>query len=601
MLKRKINIVIIDSGVSAHKDIKDNFNGVHFHLIDNEIVTDNDISDHIGHGTAITFLVNKYLPEANVFCIKIYDNEYCNPALLVKALDYVDKNIACDVVNISLGAVSVDDLSELREKCDSLNRKGTIVVSAFDNNGTLSYPAAFSSVIGVDVSIKCGNVFDYQYVENSQINIRAYHREQRLPWIGNEYRMVSGASFAAPYITIIIAKMISEGITSPDEINAALKKSAQSVICCKKTLRQETFMPQKAVVFPFNKEIHSIARDADRVSFKIEGFYDSKYVGNIGKHASEIIGGTCNIEYEIRDYLKIDWSGDFDTVILGHTRELASAVGFDYQKYFIDKCLEYKKFLYSFDCIDDLYVKAFKDSRLNVFYPKITEGDVPKNDFGKLRKIGKPVVAIVGTGPRQGKFTLQLGMRNVLEYSGYRVGMLGTEPTSLLLGFDAVYPMGYYTTVGVSGTDAVRTVNRLIASIEDKNPEIIIVGSQSQSVPFITGSLKYYPVSQHEFLLGTMPDCCVLCINISDDIDYINRTVNYIENFFVSRVIALAALPLDHANKWSVINNKKIPIDEEDLRARIGAIESAMDLKVYDISSIDDIAMLTEQVVDFFA
>ncbi|MEG0771210.1 MAG: DUF1611 domain-containing protein, partial [Clostridia bacterium] len=239
-------------------------------------------------------------------------------------------------------------------------------------------------------------------------------------------------------------------------------------------------------------------------------------------------------------------------------KELSDAIKFDFKKYFLNNALAYNKNVISFDSVDKDYLKMFSDKNLKTYYPCIKKNDVPKNLFGKLRKIGKPVIAIVGTGPRQGKFTLQMSIKNILEQSDYSVGMLGTEPSSLLLGANEVYPMGYASTVEVSGIDAIKVINHLLGKIEDCNPEIIIIGSQSQSTPFTDSSLKYLPITQHELLLATAPDCYVLCINLSDDTSYIKRTLAYLESLFGAKVLALAALPLDHAQKWSVISNKRI-------------------------------------------
>jgi hypothetical protein len=181
------------------------------------------------------------------------------------------------------------------------------------------------------------------------------------------------------------------------------------------------------------------------------------------------------------------------------------------------------------------------------------------------------------------------------------VGMLGTEPSSLLLGAHEVYPMGYGSTIEVNGYDAIKVINNLLGRIEDIDPEIIIVGSQSQSVPFTDSSLKYLPIAQHEFLLATAPDCFILCINLNDELLYIKRTIIYLESLFGGKVLALATLPLDHAQKWSVISNKKIIIPKEEVRLKISQIKNFLSLDVYDISDEDEMINLTENVVNHFA
>lgn len=52
-----------------------------------------------------------------------------------------------------------------------------------------------------------------------------------------------------------------------------------------------------------------------------------------------------------------------------------------------------------------------------------------------LYRISTPVLAVCGTSSKQGKFTLQLELRKRFCEMGYKVGQIGTEPNSLLLGW----------------------------------------------------------------------------------------------------------------------------------------------------------------------
>ncbi len=251
--RKKVNIVIIDSGISCHKDINISINGVSIQLENEQIIYNSNVTDNIGHGTAITSLIIKNIPEASIFSIKIYEDEYCKPELLEEALKYVYMNIECDIVNISLGTIFSTDIGSLQDICEKLTQKGVVIVSAFDNNGTISYPAAFENVIGVDVSMRVGSVFDYDYIENSPVNIRGYYREQRLPWVNDTYEIVSGASFVAPYITILISKYIQQGYTEIEKIKKLLKENAKEIISCIIPQKHNPFKIDRAITFPFNK------------------------------------------------------------------------------------------------------------------------------------------------------------------------------------------------------------------------------------------------------------------------------------------------------------------------------------------------------------
>lgn len=79
-------------------------------------------------------------------------------------------------------------------------------------------------------------------------------------------------------------------------------------------------------------------------------------------------------------------------------------------------------------------LRVLKDSACKVYFPKIANQIFPRNQFGKLYLVNKPVICVAGTSSSQGKFSLQLSLREKFISAGYRIGQLGTEPTSLLFG-----------------------------------------------------------------------------------------------------------------------------------------------------------------------
>lgn len=53
--------------------------------------------------------------------------------------------------------------------------------------------------------------------------------------------------------------------------------------------RNLPFSIKKAVLFPFNKEMHSLLRFSSDINFEIVGVYDSKYSANVGATTSHIM------------------------------------------------------------------------------------------------------------------------------------------------------------------------------------------------------------------------------------------------------------------------------------------------------------------------
>lgn len=81
--------------------------------------------------------------------------------------------------------------------------------------------------------------------------------------------------------------------------------------------------------------------------------------------------------------------------------------------------------------------------------------------------------------------------------------------------------------------------------------DVITVGSQSGTIPYDYENIFQFPLYRYSFLLDTLPDCIVLCVNLFDSFDYIHRTVSFLEATAKGKVIALAAIPFnikDNAN-----------------------------------------------------
>lgn len=600
------DIVVIDSGVNIHHKEFYNMKIRGFSIIkskDDEYKIVDDFNDTLGHGTAIYYLLSHNRTGANILMIKLFDvmNINVDINLLIYTLEYIYENINCKIIHMSFGIDYCDDIDELRNVCNKLHKKGIIIVSAYDNLGTLSYPAAFENVIGVDIGNKGPNNFGFYFIKNSPINIRFLVREQLLPFLNNEYRQVTGSSFMAPYITKYLIEnynQLSNRSLTPLEL---LENGASEIIEFPKTkVLEDKFVINKAIVLPFNKEVHSIVSNQDLLSFEILGIFDVKYLGNVGKKVSELLPYNKSCSMVIQDYSKIQWESDFDTVILSHVDILSNVTGMDFITYISDKCMEYGKKLYCFDDISS-YFKKYTENGLQIYYPIVCKDYVCQNTFGKLRCINKPIIAVMGTTSKQGKFTLQLKLRRYFINKGYSVGQIGTEPSSLLFGFDEVYAYGYNSSVKLTGEDSIFYINQLLGHIEDKNVDIIIAGSQSQTLHYSTGNLNCYSLKNVEFLLAIEPDIVILCVNYFDTIDYIKRTINFIQSFQECQVLSIVLYPVSRNISWSVLGNNTVAIPEHELESHKEMLEKEFSIPCFILKDDIEISNLAENIIDHFS
>ena len=167
-------VVLIDSGVDIKTvDPSRIIGGITIKKIDNEInVIDNSYTDVLGHGTAIFNILNQNCQNAEFFIIKIFDFSFdCDSKLFFYALEYVHKNLECQFIIASSGAILFNNQLYLKDLINALYLSGTLIISAFNNQGAISYPAAFDSVIGVDTNSSITSEQKHIVVRGSPIDV----------------------------------------------------------------------------------------------------------------------------------------------------------------------------------------------------------------------------------------------------------------------------------------------------------------------------------------------------------------------------------------------------------------------------------------------
>lgn len=594
---KKIKIAIVDSGVERPELFEgaavENDNKGDYYITD-------DIYDNNGHGTIVTNMIQTLNAQVDLFVMKIFsDEDEVDCSKLIFALKYLREVVKPQIVHLSLGISFCNNINGLKVECDQLHNDGTIIICAYDNNGSLSYPAMFNNVIGVESHRDINKIDEYYMLENSPINIAAIGCAQRLLGKGMQYYDVVGSSFSAPYITAKVSDLL---VTNPqasfDDVILLLKNNASRVYVADKiTPISKPKRLGKAITFPFNKELNTLLRYSEHFTFELTGIFDVRYMRNIGKKIHVKNMG----EFTIQPIEKIDWNLDFDTVILGHVDVLGKLSKINYIEYFIEKCIEHKKNLYSFDPVDsELKFKMIKCG-LECFTPEINRDNIPYSFEGKLRQISKPILCVVGTSSKQGKFSLQMQLRNCLSKK-INVGLLATEPTGYLVGADAVFPMGYNSTVKISnGFDYIAAANYAIGEIEDIDPDLIITGTQSQTLPMQLCSIRDSMIYNHYFLLGTNPDAIVLVVNVFDEVDYIDRTIKYLESILVCDVIAIAIFPIQRTFKWGTLGDLTARYDNEQLEDFSNILSRHTHKYVFVLDDEEQVNIVAEKCLQYFA
>ena len=561
------NIVIIDSGLEhcfqQRKNIK---GGICFHVNNNgDISRNEDYDDMFGHGTAIFNIINNDCPDATFYCVKIFnDKPECNQDLLLYALNYVYEYIKCDFILLSSGTVLLKNIKEF----DNITKKlyednKSIIVSAFNNEGALSYPAAGEYVIGIDSSPNIKQEESHYIIEGSPVNILCSQRSYRVTWLNGNRLIQKGNSYSAAHFLSKLFHAFNQTKSKNKDILLQYIKNKSNEISfdlpCFKQLLTPSFLSERnkmrAIAFPFSKEIKALAANEDLLNVEIINYYDVRQSGKISLKISDVLGYSDNNK-TIKCIDSIELEDNFDLIICGHLDLINQVTKSNWNKKLKEIAYRKQKYLYFFDYDSDRTLD-------NIYSPPFIK-KYNGYTLGKMWQINAPVLGIFGTSSIQGKFSLQLKLRRTLLNDGYAIRQVSTEPTGALFGMDFVCPIGYNSSIKLSGNDAAKFYNQIIHECDKYDPDLIIVGCQSATIPHNFYNEQYFTFQQIEFLFGTIPDAIVLVINEFDDINYIKRTIKFIESSIQSKVISCVISPVtkvvfngdftcDHSNLSSIL------------------------------------------------
>lgn len=588
---KKIKIAIIDSGVRVdHPTLKKSSP----YIIRKSGLKEGE--GRCGHGTAVYNIIRKTEKYADIINFQITDrNEEIDDEALLTCLRSIREEYDVDIINLSLGLSVCNDIAQLHQLCDELSLKGVIIVSAFDNIGSISYPAAFKNVIGVTSLESCRKVGDFVFFDDDIVNIGANGNLQRLAWDTPEYIVSSGNSFACAHVTVQVAHFMFEGAIGFTEIMNKFRQIALHAVLCNNSHFQKNslFKIERAAIFPFNKEMHSIVRFYDLLSFEITGVYDIRESAHIGSNTAHIMKADVK-SFSIRSVEDIDWES-FDTIIIGNIPSYNADILFKSREDIVNTAISLRKKIFSFDDIRGQYNYEW------LYCPSVDHFDVPPERLGKLYRITKPVIGIYGTSSCQGKFTLQLDLRKIFLEYGYKVGQIGTEPSSQLFRMDYVYPMGFNSSIYIDGHDSVAYINHCINKLCQSDCDVIITGSQASVLPVDIGNRGMFPLKQYSFLMGSQPDCMILCINPYDDLEYIHRTISFLEASVDGKVVSICIFPMKYKEDWSGIYSRKVLLQEEEIEYLKLSLAEEFLISVYQLGKKEDTLALFNEICSFFS
>ena len=614
-----VKVAIVDSGVVPnHPKIGPMAGGIALTVgPDGATRQSTDHADCAGHGTACAGIIHRKAPAAALYSVRIFNESLqADSRLLIAAIEWCIEQ-GLDIINLSLGTTEVTQRDALLQLCQQAADQGILMVAAEHEEGRKSYPAHLPQVIGVGAGPLQG-LYDYYYRPGVAIECIARGELQRLCWLEPPEVMLAGTSFAAPHITGLLALIRqdhpSAGLAQVREIlrNHALPevKPPQSPSPAAVQLRAEEPFAwiRKAALYPYNKEMHSLVRGRELLGFEIVGVGDPVGKGLVGQDAGAAIG-LPPAGLPIAPSLTAALRGA-DTLILGYMDQLSRIRKKDLLREAVQTAIDQGVHVFSLLALPheqyaDLYEQA-EAKGLRLYYPALSSKEIRQTlrSADHWPQVDVPVLAVTGTSSQQGKFTLQLALRRRLLELGYRVGQIGTEHHSALFGMDCAFPMGYAASIEMPLDYYAPYLDAKMREINHrKQPDLILVGTQSGTVPYNVEEHQTHTLPTLAFLTGVKPQSCLLVVNSVDADDYIQDTIDGIRALCQTPTLLLAMS--DRAKHirtaYGRTSIKPQPMAAVEVRDKLNRLEQTFGLPAVSIADEADIHRAVEVVINHFA
>lgn len=210
-----VKIAVIDSGIEVdHPDLPGLTLVDDLHVIDAGVqieVKPGDGSDVYGHGTAVTGVIRRIAPDAQIGSIRVLGANLGSRTVIIRegVRQAIDRGY--HVLNCSFGCGLKDHIFQYKEWIDEAYLKGIHIVSACNNYDftTPEWPGYFPSVVTTNMA-RFDEDHTFFYKPGHLVEFAARGVDVTLPWNGHARKEVTGSSFAAPIMSALLARLISE-------------------------------------------------------------------------------------------------------------------------------------------------------------------------------------------------------------------------------------------------------------------------------------------------------------------------------------------------------------------------------------------------------
>jgi subtilisin len=188
--------------------------------------------DLYGHGTAVAGIVRELAPEAQIGSFRVLGNTLRSRTAIILEGARAAIERGYHLINCSLSSGVREHWDKYKSWVDEAYLQGIHVVAACSERrmARQEWPADFTSVIAVGLATEAGP-HDLQHCPGSLVEFAARGVDVPVAWAGGEVKQITGSSFAAPHVTAMVARLLSEapGLT-PLQVKCLLQTLARPAV-----------------------------------------------------------------------------------------------------------------------------------------------------------------------------------------------------------------------------------------------------------------------------------------------------------------------------------------------------------------------------------
>ena len=227
-----VRVCILDSGVERDHPLVGGLESAVTIAVDEDgetLVSDDDVGDLSGHGTACAGIVRSLAPGCSLSSVRVLGQGFkgTGNVLLAGLRHAVEEGF--DLINMSLSTTKKPFAAILHELADSAYFRRTVLVASAHNMPVESYPWKFSSVISVG-SHEEEDPLAFFYNPNPPVEFFARGVDVEVAWMGGSTIRCTGNSFATPHLSGLCALILAKHPElTPFQLKSALYLTASNV------------------------------------------------------------------------------------------------------------------------------------------------------------------------------------------------------------------------------------------------------------------------------------------------------------------------------------------------------------------------------------